>query len=154
MIHIRLFKETDLNQIIRLFHQTVRSVNPQDYSPEQLHVWTPDTIDTQSWLDSLKKNITYVAEQDDIIVGFADLTHTGYLDRIYVHKDSQRHGVASALLKTLEQKAKELNLAMITTESSITALRFFEKHGYSCHAQTKNYKNIDFGNFMCTKQIN
>ena len=38
--------------------------------------------------------------------GFADMDADGYLDRLYVHKDYQGRGVATALCDALEQAAQ------------------------------------------------
>lgn len=46
-----------------------------------------------------------IAWEEGRIVGFGDLAQNGYLDRLYVRKDSVRKGVASALLHRLEAAA-------------------------------------------------
>ena len=51
-----------------------------------------------------------------------------YLDRLYVHKDYQHRGVATAICDALEQNNKATEL---TTHASITARPFFEKRGYT-----------------------
>ena len=63
----------------------------------------------------------------EIVIGFADMDRSGYLDRLYVHKDHQRQGVASALCDRLE---KEIEADRYLTHASITARPFFEKRGY------------------------
>ena len=61
-------------------------------------------------------------------VNAADYTNTaGYLDRLYVHKDYQKKGIASALCDRLEENCAA---AYFTTHASITARPFFEKRGY------------------------
>ena len=65
---------------------------------------------------------------DGKIVGFGDMDETGYLDRLYVHKDYQRRGVATAICDALEQNTKA---AEYITHASITARPFFEKRGYT-----------------------
>lgn len=42
-------------------------------------------------------------ENDEIIIGFGDIDETGYLDRLYVHKDYQHIGVATAICNQLEE---------------------------------------------------
>ena len=61
------------------------------------------------------------------IVGFGDMDETGYLDRLYVHKDYQGQGVASAICDELERFAAGKT---ITTHASITAKPFFLHRGY------------------------
>ena len=62
-----------------------------------------------------------------MIVGFGDIDKTGYLDRLFVHKDYQRQGIASAICDELEQA---VNVNKIITHASITAKPFFERRGY------------------------
>lgn len=60
------------------------------------------------------------------IIGFGDMDESGYLDRLYVHKDFQGQGVASAICDELERFAA----GIITTHASITAKPFFQHRGY------------------------
>lgn len=61
------------------------------------------------------------------IVGFGDMDKTGYLDRLYVHKDYQRKGIASKICDELEKPFHP----SYTTHASITAKPFFEQRGYT-----------------------
>lgn len=151
------FKETDTKEIVSLFYETVHSINSKDYSQVQLDAWAPrgekeSKID--SWKESLGQNITFVAKVHDKVVGFSDLTHTGYLDRLFVHKDYQGQGIATALVDMLESEAKKLNLLEIDTEASITAKPFFEHLGYKivC-SQTVEKKGVKLANFKMLKKI-
>lgn len=151
------FKETDTEEIISLFYETVHSVNSKDYSQAQLDAWAPrDEKESKikSWKESLGQNITFVAKVNDKVVGFSDLTHTGYLDRLFVHKDYQEQGIATALVNMLESEAKKLNLLDIDVEASITAKPFFEYHGYKivC-SQTVERKGVKLTNFKMSKKI-
>lgn len=94
------------------------------------HLKRKKTLKLDAWSTSLRQNITYVAEINGYIVGFSDMTLEGHLDRLYVHKDFQGQGVASALVNKLEMKARELGLHEMDTEASITARPFFERQGY------------------------
>ena len=63
------------------------------------------------------------------IAGFADMDLTsGYLDRLYVHRDDQGKGVATALCDRLE---RENPSETYMVHASITARPFFEKRGYA-----------------------
>ena len=68
-----------------------------------------------------------MAVKDGRIAGFGDMDRTGYLDRLYVHWEEQRKGIASALCDRLEQEAES---ERFVTHASITAKPFFEKRGY------------------------
>lgn len=151
------YKDPDIEEIVSLFYETVISVNSKDYSESEIDVWAPKDekkLKVQSWKKSLSQNITYVAKVNEKIVGFSDLTHSGHLDRLYVHKDYQRQGIATALVDMLESAAKELNLLEIKTEASITAKPFFEKRGYKgvC-SQIIERKGINLTNFIMVKNF-
>src|SRR5699024_12851285 len=97
---IRKFRDSDINQIVFLSYDTVHSVNDQDYTTDQLNAWAPKdegNAKLVNWKDLFSCNITYIAEINDKIVGFSDMTYNGYLDRLYIHKDFQRQGIATSL---------------------------------------------------------
>lgn len=58
----------------------------------------------------------YVAELNDIIIGFGDLNNKEYIHRLFTHKDFQRIGTASKILKKLEEKAKRSGYMEIYTD--------------------------------------
>ena len=133
-MEIRAYRREDIKEIAELFYNTVHTVNAADYTEEQLDAWADGNIDTAAWDRSFREHRTLVAVMTsdpgngaEQIVGFADMDGTGYLDRLYVHKDFQRCGIASALCDHLEQ---EVDAETITTHASITARPFFEKRGY------------------------
>ena len=124
---IRAYRSSDLREIVELFYDTVHTVNAGDYTPEQLNAWADGSPDLAEWGRSLLEHIAFVAEDGGGIVGFGDIDPSGYLDRLYVHKDCQRRGVAAALCDALEGA---VNAERIITHASITAKPFFEKRGY------------------------
>lgn len=127
-MEIRRYNRTDLAEIIRLFCDTVRKVNISDYTQEQVDVWAPETVDTEMWDKTLTEHHTFVVFKDSIIIGFGDIDDSGYLDRLYVHHDYQRQGVATLLCDTLESVVDKG--ITIRTHASITAKAFFESRGY------------------------
>lgn len=124
---IREYRSSDLREIVELFYDTVHTVNARDYTPQQLNAWADGRVDLAIWGRSLFEHIALVAEEDGRIVGFGDIDPSGYLDRLYVHKDYQRRGVATALCDALEGS---VNAERIVTHASITAKPFFEERGY------------------------
>ena len=124
---IREYKSSDCNEIADLFYNTVHFINAKDYTEDQLNVWATGNINIDKWNESFLNNYTVVVEEDGIIIGFGDINNEGYLDRLYVHKDYQSIGVATAICDRLEKKYE---VERITTHASITAKSFFEKRGY------------------------
>ena len=127
---LRRYIQRDLEEIVRLYYETVHTINAGDYTPEQLDAWTGSRMDREAWDASLRSHHSLVAEKAGKIIGFDDMDTTGYLDRLYVHKDSQWQGVASALCGCLEEWVWEKGGRLVTTQASITARPFFERRGY------------------------
>lgn len=129
---LRKYVKTDCAELAELFYDTVHTVNAKDYTREQLDAWATGEVNLEAWNESFQAHHTVVAELDGQIVGFGDMDETGYLDRLYVHKDYQRRGVATAICDALEQNTKA---AECTTHASITARPFFEKRGYTARRE-------------------
>lgn len=124
---IREYRSTDCAETAELFYTTVHAINAADYTREQLAAWAPEQRDLESWNRSLLEHYSLVAEENHAIAGFGDISSQGCLDRLYVHKDFQRQGVATAICNALEQRIR----GNIVTHASITARPFFEKRGYT-----------------------
>lgn len=119
---LRAYRGSDLPAILSLFRDTVHTVCARDYTRPQLDAWAPAEPDAAAWDVSLRAHRTLVAEENGSILGFADLAEDGYLDRLYVHRDWQGRGVASALCAALPGARR--------THASITARPFFERRGW------------------------
>ncbi|MBN1052467.1 GNAT family N-acetyltransferase [Clostridium botulinum] len=124
---IREYTSAHCNSLAELFYNTVHSINEKDYSEEQLNVWATGRVNFEAWNRSFLEHFTVVAVDDDVIVGFGDIDKTGYLDRLFVHKNYQKRGIAKAICDELEKK---VNTERFITHTSITARSFFEKRGY------------------------
>lgn len=124
---IRKYESGDCARLAELFYQTVHSVNARNYTEEQLDAWADGQVDLAAWDRSFSEHYTAVAVLDGGIVGFGDIDRVGYLDRLYVHREHQRCGIASAICNVLEHEAGG---KAVTTDASITAKPFFESRGY------------------------
>lgn len=146
---LRSYKNSDCKELINLFYSTVHTVNAKDYTREQLDVWAPKNIDLRKWDYSFRKHKTVVAIEDNKIVGFGDIDRSGYLDRLFVDKNYQNQGIATALCEELEASVKGKR---ITTHASITAKPFFEHRGYHLIKEQKVLRNgIELINFVMGK---
>lgn len=152
------FSRYYIEEIVNLFYNTVHTINAQDYSKAQLNAWAP--LDKKkerlrNWEISLERNITLLALVDHKIVGFADLEFDGQLNRLFVHSEFQRQGIATILLKSIEIEARQLKLHCIYTHASITAMPFFKQKGYHViRRQTVNRSGVRLINYLMRKQLN
>ncbi len=153
-MRLRNYRNEDCEKLIRLFYDTVHTINRQDYNEKQLAAWAPEQIDPKPWEKSLAEHATVVAEEGGFPVGFGDLAEGGYLDRLFVHKGFQGRGIASAIVSALEQKASEQGAEEIRTEASITAKPFFERMGYEIvQKQNKLCRGEYFINYIMKKTL-
>lgn len=151
---IRTYREEDIKEISELFYNTVHTVNAADYTGEQLDAWADGHADLEAWNRSFLEHISLVAvteETDQRIVGFGDIDYSGYLDRLYVHKDFLRQGIASMLCDRLETEA---DTQRFVTYASVTARPFFEKRGYEViREQQVERKGIILINYVMEKEL-
>lgn len=148
---IREYQPSDCEELAQLFFNTVHTVNAEDYTKEQLCAWASGRVDLEQWNRSFLLHYTLVAVEDGKIVGFGDIDPSGYLDRLYVHKDYQRKGVASALCDRLEQAVGD----RIFSHVSITARPFFESRGYKpVKMQQVERQGVLLTNFIMEKNKN
>jgi len=98
LIRIRKVKREDVAQISRLYYETVHRVNARDYSPEQIHAWTPRINPDAFWQRRFRRYRVLVAEEEDAVVGFAELAPTGDIDCFYVHHARQHCGIGATLM--------------------------------------------------------
>lgn len=126
-MRIRSYQSSDIKEMAELFYNTVHTVNAEDYTGEQLDAWADGNPDLVKWDQSFQAHQTLIAEENDRIVGFGDIDRTGYLDRLYVHREYQRQGIATLLCDLLEELTEG---NVITVHASITAKPFFDRRGY------------------------
>ena len=145
----------DIAEIKELFTQTVLTVNRKDYTGEEVADWAACGGSDAHW-EGLINNLHFIVATapDGTITGFAAIRDDGYLHSLFVHKDHLREGIAAYLLAMIEHHATDNGLCKITTEASITARPFFEKHGYATLAEQKaRAKTICMTNYKMAKTL-
>ena len=146
---IREYRPADCKEIEKLFYDTVHTVNARDYTEAQLAAWATGTVYSEGWDRSFREHYTLVALDDKLIIGFGNIDKSGYLDKLYVHKDYQRKGVAAAICDRLEAVEAET----IITHASITARPFFEKRGYTVvREQQVERQGVILKNYVMKKE--
>ncbi|MEE0770704.1 MAG: GNAT family N-acetyltransferase [Acutalibacteraceae bacterium] len=153
-MNIRSYHSDDCQAILSLFYETVHKINQRDYTRKQIEAWTNNNnIDPTAWNLSLTHHKTLVVEMNGIIVGFGDL-NGNFLDRLYVHAEYQRRGIATAIMDRLERYAAEQNYTTIVTHASITAYPFFRDRNYQLlKEQQVERHGVFLKNIMMQKEL-
>jgi putative acetyltransferase len=151
---IREYKPGDAAAIVRLFYETVRSINLKDYSKEQVEAWAPQLPDHEVWQARMSRRCTLVAEDAGEVIAFAELVSDGCLDMFYCRRDFIGQGVGQYLYRAIEAKALGMGLQRIFAEVSITARPFFERCGFSAsRPQTVKRAGVELPNFRMEKSL-
>ncbi len=148
-IVLRPYEVGDCSPMAQLFYNTVHSVNKSDYSQEQLDAWASGIIDFNAWHEKFSSSVTIIAECQGVLRGFANRAARGEIDFLYVHKDYQRQGIGSIMLRFLEmQRHGELPWAFV----SLTARPFFESRGYAVLRENRVLrKGVVLKNYLMKK---
>lgn len=144
----------DLAEMQELFVNTIKNTCKNDYSKEQIDVWTSSVENKERWKEKLKKQYLIIAEAENKIVGYGSLENGNYLAFMYVHQNYLRQGIANKLYIKLENETKRLGYTSIDSDVSLTAKPFFEKNGFKTIKENINLINgIEIINFRMRKEL-
>lgn len=139
-MQIREATPEDREAIYRVHQASIEELGPRGYDEAQVAAWGagggPGDYDVDS-----DTNHFVVAESDGDVVGFGEFdADTGeYLTTgpeaevkaVYVDPGVAREGVGSALLAELKATARERGHESFGLCSSLNAVGFYDRHGYS-----------------------
>lgn len=135
-MEIRSFRPDDASEVERLIARTLRVTNSRDYSPEDIEanvlLHSAQVIRQQA-----EEGHSYLACDGGKIVGCAtvagidgSLTES-ILRSIFVLPEYQGRGIGRRLVDTLERDEYFLRARRVEISSSITAVEFYRKLGYT-----------------------
>ncbi len=159
---IRAYQPDDVPQIVQIFYNTIHRVNCRDYTEAQINAWAAAVPETERWLKRYDTRRCFVADQDGMIAGFAELEDNGHIDCFYCHHEFQRQGVGRRLYERIEEEGRllrdnrkgALQLDRLFVEVSITARPFFEQMGfYILHENHITINNVTLTNFSMAKDL-
>lgn len=130
MVTIRPARADDGDELVSVHVAAIRGQGPTAYDAEQVDAWAagkdPDAYPTD---DPDARFV--VATQDDRVVGFGHLQRdAGEVRAVYVHPDHAGRGVGRALLRHLEEAAREDDLERLILVASKNAVGFYERRGW------------------------
>ena len=134
-IILRPLAPEDAEGVLHVHHAAVHRTAAADYPTEVLHDWSPPVtaqrLERYRQTSAGEEETTLVAVAGGRIVGFASIVAAlGELRALYVSPDVGRRGVGARLLHGVEKLAREQGLAELHLDSSLTAERFYGRHGY------------------------
>jgi putative acetyltransferase len=151
---IKEYSSNKASEVIELFQGSVHENAKQYYTLEQLEAWAPIPPDYHAWESYLLCIKPKLVVDNKKILGFLAFESNGHVDRLYVHKDHQRQGVATMLYQHIEQSAFADGIERLFTEASYLAKPFFEKMGFVILKKNNVCRDgILLNNFSMEKQL-
>jgi len=128
-MNIRKARVGEAQAIIDLHVDTVRRINSQDYTSDQIDAWLGNrkVEITEGMIRDRQYYVCVNADGD--LLGVGNIKGNR-LFGLYVSADHQGQGIGSALLRQMEDEAVRGGVAEIQTESTLTAEGFYKSRGY------------------------
>ncbi|MFX0546834.1 GNAT family N-acetyltransferase [Roseovarius sp. S1116L3] len=132
MITILRMRPGDAAALTALMHRAVHDGASADYSPRQLHAWSPAPMEPSAFLARLAdgRAVWVAFGADAHACGFVELTPRGHIDLFYCHPPGT--GTGGALYAALKHEARARGLPRLTVDASEGARRFFQRAGFAC----------------------
>jgi GNAT superfamily N-acetyltransferase len=138
MFTVRRAREEDAEGIRRVHVKAIRDIAHSHYSPAEIDAWA-GPHQPEHYLDSIRNKEFYVAEEDGAVIGFGTLnSEENEIEAVYVSPEVLRHGVGSAILRQLEERARKLGLKSLRLYASLNAVPFYRSAGYEADKITKH----------------
>ena len=127
---IRKFHHDDLDAVYAIYVAAVREGAARFYSEAERAAWAPNDAPYPGWRDRLGDAVTYVAEDEDILLGFIAITHAGHLDFAYVAPAQMGRGVAQSLYDAIMADPDLARVKAFDVQASHYSRRFLLKQGW------------------------
>lgn len=129
-LSIKTATKHDITEICDLFKTTIKTVNSNHYSNNEIHAWAQGSENIPNWENRIDKHYFILAKNGDKLVGMASCIKD-YLDVIYVHHKNQGQGIATTLLNNTIRHVQDNGYDKLFSDVSITAKPYFLKKGFS-----------------------
>ena len=126
---IIIVQADDLDELQKIFVDTITTICKADYDEKQIEAWTSGVNNKKRWQNILINQLVMVSQKDGKMTGFCALDGN-HINLFNVHKDHQREGIAKKLYAEIEKVAEQQGQTELTSEVSKTARPFFEKVGF------------------------
>lgn len=119
----------DRQAIYEIQRSAILETCRRSYPEEDVTVWagllSPDSY------HAIQDRYFVVAERGGRIQGFGQLDEQeGEVEAIYVSPAAEGKGIGSAILRRLEERARECGLKELKVRSTLNAESFYARHGY------------------------
>ncbi len=122
----------DTPSICKVHVQSIRELGAAHYSDKEVAAWADGKVPANYVRAMEAGERFFVAEESGELVGFGSIVlEEAEIKAIYVHPSHIKKGIGSRLLHRLERIAKEAGLSILRLNSSLNAVAFYERLGYT-----------------------
>lgn len=128
---IRKATSKDAERIFEVHRESVLNVEDYLYSEKLRNAWAPENSIRANKITTSEKYYTAVATINSKIVAFGSI-YKNELNLLYTHPNFQNNGIATLILKHLEDKL----IKPIELKVPKNSVHFYSKKGYKIQAKT------------------
>jgi GNAT superfamily N-acetyltransferase len=135
---VRPLQPADWAQVVEVYGDAVLTLAAPHYLPEQIHAWATHPLNNQSFEQALARGHGLVGcppERPESVEAFALLDPSDRLSLLYCRGRSSRQGLASLLVRRMEEQARAEGHSRLRTEASRLSRPLLERLGWSVDAE-------------------
>jgi N-acetylglutamate synthase-like GNAT family acetyltransferase len=130
---IRKAETKDSEEFCNVILTSITELCRQDHKDDVklLSEWLENkTVENcKKWISS-ERSTSLVAVRNTKVIGVAQMSHDGHLLLCYLLPEVKGQGVGHKLLVAAEESVIKKGIKSLTLESTLTARKFYECHGY------------------------
>lgn len=131
---LRPLRPEDWAQVAEVYADAVRSQATPLYRPEQIQAWAAHPFHNRAFQEALERGhglVGHPPERPASVEAFALLDPPDRLSLLYCRGRSSRQGLATALVRALEDHARSAGEHRLRTEASRLSRPLLERLGWS-----------------------
>jgi putative acetyltransferase len=139
-MRVRPLLPADWAQVVEVYADAVHTLAAPHYRPEQIHAWASHPSDNREFSEALARGQGLVGCPDDQpqrVEGFALLDPADRLSLLYCRGRSSRQGLATRLVRALEEQARAGGQRRLRTEASRLSRPLLERLGWAVDAEER-----------------
>jgi len=147
----------DALSIIEAHRAAVRGIAIEFYSREIIEEWAPISVSPERvegfarTIASGEEVVVVAVDSSGLILGFGSIVPSNdELRAVYVRSEHGRKGVGRAILRRLEDLAREAGLKELRMDASFNAEAFYKANGFSSEASGEHMMSSG-GRMACVR---
>lgn len=128
----RDYRPTDAPALRALFVDAIRSTAREHYSEAQCAAWASFADDEAAFTAFLNDGWIRVLDDDEGVLGFAQMNFPCELTMLYTAPQAARCGVASLLMEDMLMLGEAMGATHIEAQASLLARPLLERFGFVC----------------------